>query len=78
MSAYEIFSLDIEPKGFRLLSFQEFIPDRLVQKVDHLLGNPNIVAEWAETNFSLGSKYYSLESLEKRLRQIIEQCVGRC
>jgi glycosyltransferase involved in cell wall biosynthesis len=78
MSAYEIFSLDIEPKGFRLLSFQEFIPDRLVQKVDHLLGNPKMVAEWAETNYSLGSKYYSLDSLEERLNHIIEDCVGRC
>jgi glycosyltransferase involved in cell wall biosynthesis len=78
MSAYEIFTLDIHPKGFKVLSFQDFIPGDLVQSVERLLADPDMASEWTETNYRLGSKYYSLESLEKRLHHIIEDCMGRC
>ncbi|MBN1558313.1 MAG: glycosyltransferase family 4 protein [Lentisphaerae bacterium] len=78
MSAYEIFSLDIRPKGFKVLSFQDFIPAELVERTERLLADPGQVEEWAETNYRLGEQYYSLESLEKRLVPLIEQCVGRC
>lgn len=76
MSAYEIFSLDILPKKFKVLSFQDFIPKELVEQVEQLLADPETAAEWTETNYALGNKYYSLESLEKRLNHIIEDSMG--
>lgn len=77
VSAYEIFSLDIAPKGFKVLAFQEFISRDLVQKTEQLLDRPERVAEWVETNYELGRKHYSFEMLEKKLRHIIEECMER-
>jgi glycosyltransferase involved in cell wall biosynthesis len=75
VSAYEIFSLNIAPKGFKVLAFQEFISRGLVQKTEQLLDRPERVAERVETNYELGRKHYSFEMLEKKLRHIIEECM---
>ncbi len=77
MSAYEIFSLDIEPKGFQILSFQDYIPDDTVQRINDLLHDPDTMKPQAETNYRLGHRHYSFEVLEENLRHIAAQCAGK-
>lgn len=77
MSACETFELDIRPKGFKALSFRDFIPDELVRRTDELLGDPDRVKAWGETNYALGRKHYSLESLERKLSHVVGLCVER-
>lgn len=78
MSAYEIFSLDILPKGFRVLAFRDFIPHAMVRQARRILDDPASVEEWLDGNYELGRRYYSMESLEKKLDELLEECVGNC
>ncbi len=73
MSRYEIFKTDIQPKGFEVISFEDFIADDTVQAVKNLLANPDLYTKMADRNYHLGLKYYSYSVLCKRLCALIEQ-----
>jgi glycosyltransferase involved in cell wall biosynthesis len=76
MGAYEIFQLDIQPKGFQLVVFQEFIEERVVREACRLLHEPGTTSEWTRKNFELGRRFYSYRVLEKRLDALIGHCLG--
>lgn len=76
MSAYEIFSRDIQPKGFSVMSFKNFIPDNLVAQAGDILDDPSKAEEAVERNYQIGRRHYSLESLERRLHGILEAALA--
>jgi glycosyltransferase involved in cell wall biosynthesis len=67
MSTYEIFKTDIEPKGFRVIGFDDFITEDTVQQTRDLLDHPAQAAEMIEHNYQLGRRYYSYRALEEHL-----------
>jgi len=73
---YTIFSVDIKPKGFQGIEFDNYITDATVQRVRHVLENPEIGREMAEHNYGVARRYYSYEVLERHLRTIIVECFG--
>jgi glycosyltransferase involved in cell wall biosynthesis len=73
MSTYEIFRTDIQPKGFRVIGFEDFISDDTVHQVRHVLQNPELAAEMTEYNYGLGRIYYSFHTLESRLKAVISE-----
>jgi glycosyltransferase involved in cell wall biosynthesis len=75
MSAYEIFMMDIRPKGFKVMAFDEFISPRLIEQVDDILEHPSKAKEVVDHNYDLGCKYYSFEVLKKQLLVLIDCCV---
>jgi len=76
ISTYEIFRTDIQPKGFRVIGFGDFINDDVVEETRYILKNPETVTEDAKYNFELGRKYYSYTVLKKRLDALLDQAVG--
>ena len=76
MEAYEIFKCDIQPKGFKVIWFENFISREIVEDVQKILCNQELAFEWAEKNYQLGRRYYSYQVLEKRLVTLLEQCTG--
>ena len=76
MSAYEIFRVDIQPKGFKVITFSEFVDDDTVRKARHLLHDPELVRVMGEHNYELGRRYYSYRTLEKRLAALMSECCG--
>ena len=76
MSAYEIFKVDIEPKGFDVISFQDFPDGHTVARVKALLADPDRVAAMTEHNYHVGVRYYSYAGLERRLAPLIRECLG--
>jgi glycosyltransferase involved in cell wall biosynthesis len=76
MEAYEIFKCDIQPKGFKVIWFEDFISRKIVEDVQKILCNHELAIEWAEKNYQLGRRYYSYQTLEKRLVTLLEQCTG--
>ncbi|GIK42907.1 MAG: glycosyl transferase [Chloroflexota bacterium] len=76
MSTYEIFKTDIEPKGFKIIGFGDFINEETVQHARVILDNPNLAAEMAAHNYELGRRYYAYTTLEKRLVALISECLG--
>ena len=76
MEAYEIFKCDIQPKGFKVIWFEDFISREIVEDVQKILCNHELAIEWAEKNYQLGCRYYSYQTLEKKLVTLLEQCTG--
>jgi len=75
MEAYEIFKCDIQPKGFKVIWFEDFISLKIVEDVQKILCNHELAIEWAEKNYQLGRRYYSYQTLEKRLVTLLDHCI---
>ena len=76
MSAYEIYRRDIQPKGFKVIGFQDFITQDCVRHARDVLRDPDLAAEMADHNYKLGRRHYSYRTLEKRLVALISECLG--
>lgn len=73
VSNYETFQTDIHPKGFRVISFDQFITDDTVEHARHVLEHPESQQENLEHNFRLGRRYYSYSRLKEGLIMLMRQ-----
>jgi len=73
---YSIFSIDIKPKGFRVVEFDGYITDSTVENVNEVLENPTFRNDMVEHNFHLGRQYYSYKVLARRLETLLSECLG--
>jgi len=71
VNRYPVYNADIRPKGFKFIELDGFVDDDTVSKTRSLLGNNEAVIEMAEHNYNIGLEYFSLEVLEKKLHEII-------
>jgi glycosyltransferase involved in cell wall biosynthesis len=76
ISTYEIFLIDIKPKGFHVIDFGNFITQDTIVRARTVLENQVMCQEMVNQNYELGRKYYSYRVLEMRLRVLIEDCLG--
>jgi len=76
MSTYEIFKTDIQPKGFKVIGFEDFITDETVDHARDVLLNPTLAREMVEHNYELGRRYYSYRTLRSRLIALLSECFG--
>lgn len=76
MSTYEIFKTDIQPKGFRVIGFDDFIDDDAVRQARAVLDDAPMAAAMVNHNYELGVRYYSYRVLERRLAVLLDQCLG--
>jgi glycosyltransferase involved in cell wall biosynthesis len=67
ISTYEIYRRDIQPKGFRVIEFGEFVTEETVRRAREVIENPGLTAEMTEHNYKLGRRYYSYSVLENLL-----------
>ncbi|TEU17879.1 MAG: glycosyltransferase family 1 protein [Anaerolineales bacterium] len=76
ISIYEIYRRDIQPKGFKVIGFHDFITQDCVRHARDVLCDPDLAAEMADHNYELGRRHYSYRTLEKRLVALISECLG--
>ncbi len=76
MSAYEIYRVDIRPKGFRVIEFEDYITQEVVRKVREVLENKALAQEMAEHNYVVARHYYSYTNLETLLAAAINLLLG--
>ena len=77
MSTYEIFKTDIQPKGFKVIGFGDFIDNRCIAAARDILSNPEQTKEMTEINFSIGKRNYSFDALEFLLMPLLNECLGK-
>ena len=77
MSTYEIFKTDIQPKGFKVIGFGDFIDNRCIAAAREILSNPQQAKEMTEINFSIGKRNYSFDTLEFLLMPLLNECLGK-
>ena len=76
MSTYEIFKTDIQPKGFRVIGFEDFIQEHTVEEAQQVLEDPALAEEITNHNYEVGSRYYSYETLRNSLSGLLRDCSG--
>ncbi len=76
MSAYPIFRTDIQPKGFRVIAFEDFVDDATVEQARNILLHPEKAEAMCEHNYRIGQRYFSYRTLEKRLAALLSECFG--
>jgi len=76
MSSYDIFKTDIQPKGFEIIAFTDFITDNCVQRAEQVLRDPALADEMCKQNFEIGRRHYSYRTLETRLETVLNERLG--
>jgi glycosyltransferase involved in cell wall biosynthesis len=76
ISTYEIFKTDIQPKGFRVVGFDDFIASDTVRLAQHVLENQEFREQMVEYNYETGRRHYSYSTLETYLAVLIKHCSG--
>lgn len=73
MGAYDIFKIDIQPKGFQVIAFDGYITSETVADARTILGDPESATDAVEINYRLGREHYSFTALRRRLEILLEQ-----
>jgi glycosyltransferase involved in cell wall biosynthesis len=73
ISTYEIFRMDIQPKGFQIIGFDEFLTRQTIDHARSVLGDPALAKQMVEHNYQLGRQHYSYEVLRHCLHRIVER-----
>lgn len=71
MSSYEIFKTDIQPKGFQVITFEDYVSDDCVRLSREVLEHPSRAIEMTDHNYELGRRHYSFSVLERALESLI-------
>ncbi|MEA3375054.1 MAG: glycosyltransferase family 1 protein, partial [Chloroflexota bacterium] len=72
VNRYEVFRIDIQPKGFEVVAFDGFVTQDTVQQAEAVLRNPALRADMTDRNYELGRRYYSYRVLERALSALLE------
>jgi glycosyltransferase involved in cell wall biosynthesis len=76
MSTYEIFKTDIQPKGFKIIGFRDYIDNGCITASRQILADPVQASEMTEINFAIGQRHYSFNILENLLTTLLNECLG--
>ena len=76
VNRYAIFEADIEPKGFKVISFDGFITSETIRNIKKLYDDADRLKDMAETNYMLGWRYLSYEMLEEKLEALLANIYG--
>jgi glycosyltransferase involved in cell wall biosynthesis len=76
MNSYVIFKTDIQPKGFRFITFADYLDQACVERVRQVLLNPNMAQEMVDHNYELVSRHFSYTILENHLRTLLLDIEG--
>jgi glycosyltransferase involved in cell wall biosynthesis len=76
VNRYSVYEIDIAPKGFRVVEFDNYISEATVRAARELIEDPRRAADWAEINYELARRHFSFRVLERRLGSLVAQCLG--
>ena len=71
VSTYDIYRLDIKPKGFQVVEFDEYVSKQAVEQARELLLNPDRNAAMVEHNYTVARRHFSYANLERLLVAMI-------
>jgi glycosyltransferase involved in cell wall biosynthesis len=73
---YSIFDTDIQPKGFRVITFDGYITSSTVRQTGEALDDPERTAEVAAANYALAERHFSYAVLKRRLQTLLADIFG--
>jgi glycosyltransferase involved in cell wall biosynthesis len=71
VNRYPVYNADIRPLGFEFVELDGFVDEAAVRKTRDLLADPEQVAVIAEKNYAIAREHFSLEVLERKLKEVL-------
>ena len=71
VNRYPVYNADIKPLGFEFIELDGFVNENSVLQARELLSSPDRVKEITDKNYHLAQEFFSLEVLEKNLKELI-------
>jgi glycosyltransferase involved in cell wall biosynthesis len=75
VNKYSIYTFDIEPKGFLAIEIDGYVTEDAVRKAREVIENQEVRQKMVETNYEIATCNYSYSVLERRLKNLIYDCV---
>lgn len=76
VNRYEVFTRDIEPKGFRVPIIEGFLTREIVDEVRRIMTDSDYRRAMVEHNYKVANRYYSYAVLRRGLRTLITNVRG--
>ena len=76
VNRYEVFTRDIEPKGFRVPIIEGFLTREIVDEVRRIMTDSDYCRAMVEHNYKVATRYYSYAVLRRGLRTLITNVRG--
>ena len=76
MNTYEIYRIDIMPKGFKVIEFEDYLTEDTVRQTRELLENPGLVGRMVEHNYETACRHYSYANLGNILAALLSLSLG--
>ncbi len=73
VNKYVIFTLDIDPKGFKVISLDGYVNEEAIKKTREILANPEKREKMVKHNYRLAKRHYSLSVLRRKLKNLIRE-----
>lgn len=76
VNSYAVYARDIDPLGFKAIEMSQLVTREIVQQTKQILTDETLRAEWAETNYRLGLKYFSHSVARRKLAARLANLFG--
>jgi mannosylglucosylglycerate synthase len=76
VNRYTVYIVDIEPKGFDIITMDGYLTNKTVDEVKNLLVNPERRSSMVEKNYQLARRFFSFRVLRKSLGYILDGFFG--
>src|SRR6056297_1989761 len=76
VNRYSVYIVDIEPKGFDVVSIDGFLTKAAVSQVREVLQDPERRRTMVEKNFEVGRRYFSSLVMEQNLSNLLNNIFG--
>lgn len=76
VNTYAVYARDIDPLGFKTIEMSQLVTREVVDHTHQVLTDAKMRAEWAETNFQLGVKYFSYSVARRKLAARLANLFG--
>jgi glycosyltransferase involved in cell wall biosynthesis len=71
VNRYSVYMVDIEPLGFETVTMDGYVTDDVVEKIRHVLSDPELRKQMATRNFAIAKQHFSLSVLRRRLHNLL-------
>lgn len=76
VNTYAVYARDIDPLGFKTIEMSQLVTREVVDQTHQVFTDEKMRAEWAETNFQLGVKYFSYSVARRKLAARLANLFG--
>lgn len=76
VNAYAVYARDINPLGFKTIEMNQLVTREVVDQTREILNHASLRAEWAQTNYALGLKYFSHAVARRKLAARLANLFG--